>query len=288
MSFSPLPQVERPAYFDGQRLTAADLTSAADYSRAMRQLHNRALHGWGVVSRLGVTGARGASSVHVDPGFALDCSGRELLLVAGQDMPVPPVAQQSTWYLVISAPDDPLTAEERTGACETDGAVRLLDVPLVRWLSTSGGNGAQLRPGLDVVLAEATVANCLLADDVDTDARQALIQSQPYVTAGQTDPTATVWSRWPSSGKTAGVMTTVSTATGGFRSTPSYQARLAGARQQGGLLLDGPTHIEAASAASFDFCVDLSGLTASALQRARTDLLQKLQWHVVWMGVETS
>jgi hypothetical protein len=283
-----MSNVELPVFFDGQRLTAADLTAADDYSRLLRQLHNRALHGWGVVTGLGVSGALGDKSVPVAPGLALDCGGRELLLTAAQDVPVPPVAEESDWFLVISAvPYDELAPyEDRLGVCGSDGAVRLLDAPMLRWLSESGKDGAHVRQGLDVVLAKAKVANCKLADDPDLDARQELAPEQPYVAADQTDPDGTVWTPWPATGKQLGVMTTVSTAGAGFRSTPSYQARLDGARKKGNSVIDGPVHIEAAAADSFDFCVDLSEL-GQKVKDIHSNLLRSLRWSVVWMGVET-
>jgi hypothetical protein len=288
MTTSPLPDVERPLFFDGQRLMAADLTAGTDYARAMRQLHNRALHGWGVAVGLGASGARGDKSVHVEPGLALDCGGRELLLTVAPDVAVPPVAEQSAWYLVISGvPEDQLTPEERLGVCGSEGAVRLLDAPVVRWLSADGKDGAQARQGLDVILAEASIANCKLVDDLQLEARQQLAPEQPYVAAGQTDANGTVWHPWPATGaKQAGVLATVSTAEAGFRSTPSYQARLAGTRAKGKLVLDGPQHIEAASARSFDFVVDLSAL-GNKFKTFRSDTYQALGWQVVWMGVET-
>lgn len=288
MTTSPLPDVERPLFFDGQRLTAADLTAGSDYARAMRQLHNRALHGWGLAVGLGASGARGDKSVHVEPGLALDCSGRELLLTVAEDVAVPPVAQQSAWYLVISGvPEDELTPEERLGVCGSDGAVRLVDAPVVRWLSADGKDGAQVRQGLDVILAEASIANCKLVDDLGLDARQQLAPEQPYVAAGQTDAEGTVWQPWPDTGaKQAGVVAAVSTAEAGFRSTPGYQARLAGKRAKGNIVLDGPAHIEAASATSFDFVVDLSAL-GNKFKAFRSDTYQALGWQVVWMGVET-
>jgi hypothetical protein len=288
MTSSPIPRAERPAFFDGQRLTAADLTAGADYARVMRQLHNRALHGWGVVTGLGASGPRGERSVRVETGLALDCSGRELLLARATEVPVPPVAEESEWLLVISGVGaGDLATEERVGICRTHGAVRLLDEPDVRWLAASGKHGAQLRPGLDVVLAAATLANCKLGADVDLAARQELAPEQPYVGAGESGRHSTAWKRWPATGKKLGVMTTVSTAEAGFRSIPSYQARLAGPRARGNIVLDGPAHIESAAASSFDFCVNLSQAGNQALGAASSQTLQTLGWHVVWMGVET-
>jgi hypothetical protein len=288
MTSSPIPRIERPAYFDGQRLGADDLTAAADYTRALRQLHNRALHGWGVVTGLGASGARGERSVRVEAGLALDCAGRELLLPAARDVSVPPVSEESHWFLTISGvPEDQLgPGEDRPGACGSEGAVRLVDTPFVGWLSASGKNGAALRQGLDVILGEVTLANCKLGDDVDLDARQELAREQPYVAAGSTEADATAWTKWPASGKQLGVMTTVSTAEAGFRATPSYQARLAGTRQKNNIVFDGPAHVEAADASSFILCVDLRPASATTVSRAKSEVLRELGWRVVWMGVE--
>lgn len=300
MDPSPIPLLERPAFFDGQRLTAADLGGASGYSALLRRLHNRALHGWGVVLGLAVTGARGARSVQVSPGLALDCTGRELLLPAATEVAVPPVAAAGDWFLVVSGADDAdLAAEERAGVCGAEGAVRLLDEPLVRWLDATGKGEVRVRLGYDVVLAKARIRACKLDDDVDLGARQQLPDEQPYVAAGQTSVGRTSWRWWPSDADRSGVVTTVSTAEAGFRTTPSYQARLAGDRQYGADVYDGIGHVVEPSATSFDFCVVLPkldrvlGASSGALNPDLPDGFESilggdLYWRVVWMGVETA
>jgi hypothetical protein len=281
MTFAPL---DRPVFFDGQRLAAADLTASADATRALHRLHNRALHGWGVVAGFGVTGARSDRSVRVGPGLAIDCTGRELVLAAARDVPVPPVAEPGRWVLVVTgADDDQLAAEERAGVCGAAGAVRLIDDPLVRWLDAERGDH-RARRGIDVVLAQADVAKCRLDDDVDAAARQDLAPAPPYVAAGSTQSAS--WRVWPDAAHAAGVMTTVSTVEAGFGSTPSYQARVAGARVQGANLVDGPVHIENASAASFDCCVAIDIVASGSLANAPKLVSDTLKWQVVWMGVE--
>jgi len=73
-----LPQLERPHFFTGKLLTAEDLQREQEYHRHKARLHNRFLHGSGVVSGLRVSLDRGA--VVVAPGLALDCAGNELVL----------------------------------------------------------------------------------------------------------------------------------------------------------------------------------------------------------------
>jgi hypothetical protein len=59
-------QPRRVNFFHGMILAAADLAAEQEYHREMRYLHNR-LHGYGLVSGLEVTVARGR--VRVDPGI---------------------------------------------------------------------------------------------------------------------------------------------------------------------------------------------------------------------------
>jgi hypothetical protein len=74
-------QFERLNYFTGQLLGADDFRREQAYHRDKARLHNRFLHGWGIVSGLDV-GLDGASTVVVSPGLALDCAGNELVLAA--------------------------------------------------------------------------------------------------------------------------------------------------------------------------------------------------------------
>ena len=70
--------LERTKFFAGQLLTAEDLEREQEYFRDKLKRHNRALHGFGVVSGLNVTVAGGR--VVVDPGIALDCEGNEIVI----------------------------------------------------------------------------------------------------------------------------------------------------------------------------------------------------------------
>ena len=72
-------QFERPHFFTGKLLTADDLQREQDYFRGKSALHNRFLHGWGIVAGLGVTVDQ-ETTVVVSPGLALDCAGNELVL----------------------------------------------------------------------------------------------------------------------------------------------------------------------------------------------------------------
>ncbi len=75
---------ERMNYFTGRHLAARDFEDEQKYHRTHRFLHNRMLHGWGVVCGLAVTphGQPDCRNryVNVSPGMAIDCCGREIIV----------------------------------------------------------------------------------------------------------------------------------------------------------------------------------------------------------------
>ena len=240
-SQTDFPALSRPAFFDGQRLTAADLAAVQSFHRGLRWLHNSSLHNWGIAFGYVVTGSRGERTVTVQPGFALDCKGRELYLNETQEMPIPAVAGVSgggpaTYFLTVSyAEDEDLTPETRAGTCGTAGAVRRPEEPILRWQDPNDRSpDSGFRHGLDIVLATIEVQNCQLTKDISAvERRDAVPAPQPYVAAGQTTAGTTPWQLWPDpdpeqDGFAVGVVTTVSTHTAGFGDTPRYYAHVIG------------------------------------------------------------
>ncbi len=75
---------ERPVYFEGQILAAADLSGAVDYGRATIARHERYLHDWGIVEGLEITTKPDPTGKYVDvtlaPGAAIDGTGREIIV----------------------------------------------------------------------------------------------------------------------------------------------------------------------------------------------------------------
>ena len=134
-----LPALQRPSFFEGQRLMADDLADVQTYHRELRWLHNRSLHNWGIALGLAVTGKRGEKAVRLQGGVALDCRGRELILSETQELPIPAVAGASdgsgpaTYYLTLRyAEDADLVPEIRNGVFGTSAAVRRPEQPLLR------------------------------------------------------------------------------------------------------------------------------------------------------------
>lgn len=78
----------RLQYFHRQLLEVADFKVEQNYHQEMRRLHNRRLHTWGVVDGLTVK-AKDDKTVTIQPGMAMDASGREMETSSAVDKPVP-------------------------------------------------------------------------------------------------------------------------------------------------------------------------------------------------------
>lgn len=70
----------RPRFFAGQILTADDLNRLDYYIRGKHRLHNRQLHGWGVVNGLEVTCDACGPGVAVSCGYALSPCGEDIVV----------------------------------------------------------------------------------------------------------------------------------------------------------------------------------------------------------------
>jgi hypothetical protein len=70
--------LKRLRFFTGQVLTAESFELEQKYFREKLKRHNRALHGFGIVSGLKVIVEAG--QIIVEPGLALDCQGNELVI----------------------------------------------------------------------------------------------------------------------------------------------------------------------------------------------------------------
>jgi hypothetical protein len=79
----------RPRFFAGQLLTEDDLQQLNDYVVAKNRLHARHLFGAGVVCGLEVTCYPcGGGKVIVDPGYALDCCGNDIVVSCPQELDI--------------------------------------------------------------------------------------------------------------------------------------------------------------------------------------------------------
>ena len=87
--------LDRLNFFNGRLLTAGDFSLEQDYFRGKLKRHNRALHGFGIVSGLKVTMQTG--KVVVAAGLALDCDGNELVVETDQIVAPPPANWQTAY-----------------------------------------------------------------------------------------------------------------------------------------------------------------------------------------------
>lgn len=312
ISAVPLPHAERPLYFAGQVLSAEHLTAAQDVDAGLRHLHHRMLHGWGIASGLGVTGRRGDTSVHLGAGYALDSTGRELVVPMPVTAPVPPVAsgpdgQPLGFALVVRwAEDEEALVVDRPGACGTEGAVRRSDAPQLVWLDP-----VAVRVGHDIVLAVVRVQDCALASVPELTTRRLLNPPPtPYAASGRTPPDDTAWQvRLGGNNVPWAVVAEVDTSEAGFGDTPAYLARLDGLRLLDAVLspsgrptlLDGTPYVEAAEPGRFRCVVPLHPGTAlgdgsqvdvnpSAVLGAPglvALLASTLHWSVEWIGLQS-
>src|SRR5437762_2797780 len=78
--------VQRPRFYEGQIVAAADLNAGLEYARARDARHDRLVHRWGIADGLALVGTPQRSgtaqylAVALQPGVAIDGSGRELLV----------------------------------------------------------------------------------------------------------------------------------------------------------------------------------------------------------------
>src|SRR5215467_6190412 len=77
----------RPRFFAGQLLTEEDLNRLENYIIGKNKLHNRYLHGWGVVCGLEVT-CDPCSGVQVTPGYAISPCGEDIIVCKKQSVDV--------------------------------------------------------------------------------------------------------------------------------------------------------------------------------------------------------
>lgn len=88
------PAAERPRYFPRQLITPDDLILEQDYFRNRLRLHNRLLHGWGVVcgALVGPVPAKNGNGgvepwkVHVCPGCVLGPHGDEIIIACEHEI----------------------------------------------------------------------------------------------------------------------------------------------------------------------------------------------------------
>jgi hypothetical protein len=110
---------KRNNYFFGKLLTAEDFQAEQQYFLEKHRLHNRLLVGFGVVTGLEVStdhSSKDKTVIRIDPGLAIDCQGREIMVCELLEISVP--VNEDTKYVCIRY------AEKETDPipiCDEDG-----------------------------------------------------------------------------------------------------------------------------------------------------------------------
>lgn len=126
--------LERTNYFQGMLLTQDEFETEQEYFLDKGRAHNR-LHGWGVVCGLAVEPTLTPSdTVVVQPGIALDCCGREIVLAESTTLRIPDevfrIENPGSVFVVIEYGEDEIHPTPVIGPEEsTSQPSRIREVP---------------------------------------------------------------------------------------------------------------------------------------------------------------
>ena len=296
--------IERFRFFDNERLIAPDLQGMDDFARQMRWLHNRSLHQPGVASGYAVAGEKGDREVTIQPGYAIDSLGREIVLTQPYTQPVPPQAGdgqggRAIFDLTVAYPDTLPVSETRTADCTSavPGAVRLDESPVFCWVGTSIADKKlrdQLDAGTRIALGRAKVLNCQLYERISVaQRRDARPGVHPIVFAAIANNI-----NWKVKDTPFGIEVAppdpVDTSAAGFRTTPGYFASLADdpiiTLKGNAVRLDVLLSIANPTASGFEISLLIPSLLVAVAGLESIDevksALGTLHWRIEWMGVE--
>lgn len=113
----------RNNFFAGRLLSAADLELEQNYFRSKLKLHNRLMHGFGIVSGLEVSSRSG--ELHISSGVALDCEGNEIVVVESFAQPLPSLSSDTSLFLTIHY------CEQQTNPSPALGSEALCEAALI-------------------------------------------------------------------------------------------------------------------------------------------------------------
>ena len=123
-------QLPWPKFSDDKRLTSSDLNDLQQTVRELQWIHNSTLHDWGVAKGCAVRELPDHRGVVVDPGYALDVEGREVIVTESRRLDVPAQKAssgpdtQKTWWVTASYGDV-------QAARDGDPAAHMQGVPFV-------------------------------------------------------------------------------------------------------------------------------------------------------------
>lgn len=161
--------VRRLNYSNGQLLDVSDFADEQRYHVDQRRLHNRQLHGFGIVDGLEVDLTDDGTDLAVRPGAALDDQGREIVLTGPDPEPVKlkaqvPPLRGTTVYLTIAYREEDDDRAEMVVKDDRGGKIysrRRVQKPSIQTPAAAATDGSA------IVLARVTVdaAGKLSIDD---------------------------------------------------------------------------------------------------------------------------
>lgn len=301
MAFEPTFPTDRITYRDGQRLWARDLRDDKRRDERMRWLHVRYLHHtWGVALGYDIQLATSNTAVVLGPGYAIDRSGRDLLLARGLLIPAPDEVGAALYALTIRYRNGSGAADScgcRGVCCCSTHQSPAEERPVISWKLPQ-----DLQLGDDVPLVSASVAGGVIQNELDFRVRRhARRLVRPHIGWGSTDPGQTGWKISNKNIHTPLLQAVVDTSDAGFTNTPFYFAQVAGDfsgivdQISGAEPWPGPSQpefsvsscsfIAQATAKNFTFDVLLGG-SFPVGKPFSPDQLETRQWTVKWMGLE--
>jgi|GEM_PF-3307319 len=152
-----LAMVSRVNYFDGEALLRSDFDAEQLYHKGARERLSAGVFRAGVVSGLDVTwDARTPTQVTVKAGMALDCNGREIVLLADEAVPLVSLSDGKQNFLTMSyrellavAPETPATEFKRIEECPYFDCTQNYDpegpAVLLAVIEAQGGNIQSVR-----------------------------------------------------------------------------------------------------------------------------------------------
>jgi hypothetical protein len=236
---------KRAQFSSGQRIYASDLQEIEGYYRNMRWLHNKCLHQSGIGSGFAVRGEIGDRVVRVEPGYAIDSEGREIVLTRTKILPVPPSEggkndKPALFDLAVSYPNENLEeVETRQGICHARGTTRLQEEPIFCWVELnnetkepSGDHGDERQKDLLVTIMRAEIQNCRLKKNISIARRQnAKPKKHSNIVSGSYFPEPKEWKLWKNEwNDPLGFVLKVDTSSAKFTTPPDYFAEIVGNR----------------------------------------------------------
>ena len=247
-----IPDLVRPAFFDGERLGADDLAAIYDLSTASCAGCTTArCTAGGSPLGFGVAGRKGGREVTVAPGYALDCQGRDLVLSRPVVLPVPavpgaPAGGPALYYLTASY--------RRMRTCRLTNRARGCAVGKARCgASSERGSAFRTRATSATPTRASGAASTSCSRESSSriarsprlrrppNRRDARPPTQPFVAAGSTPAGDTAWQFFPGAVRASGCRLSSTRRAAGFQRTPSYSAHVVGTRllAANGPIIDG-------------------------------------------------